>query len=564
MKKLIPLSLLVFFVPYDVCTQSFSWVGSMGGANTDKGFGITTDASGNSYTTGLFSGNADFDPGAGVLNISSIGTTDIFIQKTGPSGNLVWVKNIGGATFGCGGYGIATDHQNNIYITGYFGGTVDFDPGAGSFNLTSGGSDDVFLLKLDDAGNFLWANAMGGNKSDIGLAVATDPSGDVIITGYFEGTADFDPTGGVSNLTSAGFIDIFIQKTDASGNFLWANSIGGAGFEEGHALATDSSGNVIVTGYFEKTADFDPGAGTSSLTSNGGADIYVLKLDPTGAFLWATHFGSASDDGGHSIATDFKGNIYTTGYFAGTTDFDPGPGTLSLFPKGSTDFFVQKSDPSGNFLWANATGGTSTDLGAGITTDATGNMYLAGYFRQTVDFDPGPDTVSVTAAGGLDIFVLKSDSAGNLLWVKTAGGTSGEAAEAVAVDDMGNVYTTGHYTETVDFDPGAGTASRTAVGSNDIFILKLGEFADKISDNAWNHNFRLYPNPSSGKFRITSAENLVEAEVNVLDMAGKLVLRQSFQNTTEMELILDVSPGIYFIEIVGSKGRAVLISNVIE
>ncbi|MEZ4771866.1 MAG: T9SS type A sorting domain-containing protein [Bacteroidia bacterium] len=555
---------LLLFAGNQSFGQNFSWAGSMGGANTDKGYSITTDAAGNTYTTGYFTGTADFDPGAGVLNITSIGATDIFIQKTGPSGDLIWVKNIGGAALSCGAYDIASDNQNNIYVTGYFGGTVDFDPGAGTSTLTSHGSEDVFLLKLDDSGNFLWANAMGGNKSDIGLSVATDPSGDVFITGYFDGTGDFDPGAGVYNLTSAGFIDIFVQKTDASGNLLWAVSIGGTGFEEGHAMATDGLGNVFVTGYFEKTVDFDPGAGGFPLTTNGGADVYILKLDPAGSLLWATSFGSGSDDGGLSIATDLHGNVYTTGFFAGIADFDPGAGTVNLTTKGSIDIFVQKSDPSGNFLWANSTGSTSSDSGEGVTTDAEGNMYLVGYFRQTVDFDPGPDTASFTAVGSLDIFVQKLDSAGNLLWVKTLGGTSGEVAEAVAVDMMGNVYVTGHYTETVDFDPGAGTASHTSMGSNDIFILKLGEVADKITDNLWLHNFQLYPNPSTGKIRISSTENLVEAGVNVLDISGKLIQHQTFRNTAEMELNLRVPAGIYFIEITAAQGRAVLVANVIE
>ena len=163
-------------------------------------------------------------------------------------------------------------------------------------------------------------------------------------------------------------------------NFEWAKSFGGTSTDQGYSIALDSSGNVYTTGRFQGTADFDPGAGTNNLTAQGDYDVFIQKLDPSGNFLWAKSFGGTSYDVGYSIALDASGNIYTTGLFGGTVDFDPGAGTNNLTAQGNFDVFIQKLDPSGNFLWAKSFGGTSYDVGYSIALDASGNIYTTGYF----------------------------------------------------------------------------------------------------------------------------------------------------------------------------------------
>ncbi|PHX82007.1 MAG: hypothetical protein CK539_06890, partial [Flavobacteriales bacterium] len=188
---------------------------------------------------------------------------------------LQWAKAMGGSSSDfsiC----IALDGSGNVYTTGYFGGLADFDPGAGVANLTSAGSTDIFISKLDASGNFVWANAMGGIGDDGGYSIALDGSGNVYTTGLFRGTADFDPGAGLANLTSSGTYDIFISKLDASGNFVWAKAMGGTGSESvGGSIALDGSGNVYTAGYFLGTVDFDPGAGLANLTSSGIYDIFI-------------------------------------------------------------------------------------------------------------------------------------------------------------------------------------------------------------------------------------------------------------------------------------------------
>src|SRR5262249_47886409 len=196
---------------------------------------------------GLFSVTVVFDLGPGTSNLTSMGgSTDMFISKLDSNrGDFVWARSLGGS-FIDNGTGIAVDGQGNVYTTGNFSDTVDFDPGPGTFNLTGVvPSNDIFVSKLDPSGNFLWSGSTGGFCNDVDLGIAADGSGNVYTTGFFSDTADFDPGPGTFNLTSAsaGIDDVFVSKLDPSGNFVWARSLGGSGIDDGTGLAVDGQGN---------------------------------------------------------------------------------------------------------------------------------------------------------------------------------------------------------------------------------------------------------------------------------------------------------------------------------
>ena len=449
----------------------YSWAGSMGGTSADRGYSVAVDSSGNVYTTGFFNDTVDFDLGVGTANLTSAGSTDIFISKIDSSGAYVWAKKIGG-TSNDEVYSIAVDASGNVYTTGYFTGTADFDPGAGTANLTSTGSSDIFISKLDSSGAYVWAVKIGSAFGDQGNSIAVDTSGNVYTTGFFGSTADFDPGAGTANLTPVGSGDTFISKLDSSGAYVWAKQIGSTSNDQGNSIAVDTSGNVYTTGYFNGTGDFDPDAGTANLTSSDD-DIFVSKLDSSGAYVWARKMGGISSDYGNSIAVDSSGNVYTTGFFIDTADFDPGAGTANLTPAGSAEIFISKLDSSGANVRAKQFGNTGNDRAFSIAVDTSDNVYTTGFFEGTVDFDPNAGIVDVISNGGKDIFISKLDSSGLYVWVKQLGGISDEFGYSVAVDASNNVYTEGYFEGTADFDPGAGTANLTSAGSTDIFVLKL-------------------------------------------------------------------------------------------
>ncbi len=383
------------------------WAHAIGAAGTDECYGIAFDDSTNVYITGSFSGTVDFDPGVGTSNLTSSGLCDIFVCKLDSSGSFAWARAMGGASANEGGWGIAVDGSGSVYISGDFGGTADFDPGAGTYNLTSAGTQDIFVSKLDSSGNFVWAKRMGAASNDMARGLVLDGSNNVYTVGWFWNTVDFDPGAGTQNLTAAGLNDTFVCKLDSSGGFVWAKAVGGVGNDGSEYVALDSGGNVYVTGDFGSTADFDPGAGTYNLTSAGGQDAFVLKLDSSGSFVWAKRVGAANNDRCKAVTLDSSNNLYTVGGFWNTVDFDPGAGTYNLTAVGLNDAYVLKLDSSGGFVWAKAVGGGGNDGLWGVALDSTGNVYASGDFGGTADFDPGAGTYNLTSAGGQDVCVLK-------------------------------------------------------------------------------------------------------------------------------------------------------------
>ena len=386
--------------------------------------------------------------------------------------NFVWAKSMGGNGAAVFGQAIAIDAFGNVYTTGIFQNTIDFDPGLSTNNLTSAGGDDIFISKLDASGNFVWAKSMGGTSSSWGLSIVNDPSGNVYTAGYFSGTVDFDPSATTYNLTSTGGQEIFIVKLNASGNFVWAKKMGGTSGDWGYSIDVDASGNVYSTGYFQGTADFDPGATSYNLTSSGLKDIFISKLDGAGNFMWAKSIGGTSNDYGYSIAIDASGNVFTTGYFQDTADFDPGAATYNLTTAGNEDIFISKLDASGNFIWAKKMGGTLTDQGSSLSFDIFSNVYITGYFQGTADFDPGAATHNLVSAGFNDIFISKLDASGNFEWAKRMGSNGNDNGWSI-VYSQSNIYSSGIYQGTVDFDPGAGSYNLTSAGTLSMFISKL-------------------------------------------------------------------------------------------
>ncbi|SKB12493.1 conserved hypothetical protein [Planktothrix sp. PCC 11201] len=459
--------------------NSYIWAKNLGGSGDDVGYDITVDSAGNVYTIGFFNGTVDFDPSAGIFNLTAARANEKFITKFDSNGNFVWAKPLIGDTDDTNGLSsIRVDNLGYIYTTGRFLGTIDFDPGAGVFNLaaTPGGQEDSFISKLDSNGNFVWAKQLGGTLGDFVYDITVDSLGNVYTTGNFEGTADFDPGVGVFNLTSAGLGDIFISKLDSNGNFVWARQQGGIDNDLSTRIVLDSLGNIYTTGSFTGIGvDFDPGLGNSNTNSLGNPDVFVSKLDSNGNFIWVKTLGGTNNDSSTGLVLDSLDNVYTVGIFQGTGDFDPGAGVTGFTSfAGSNDIFISKLDSSGNFVWAKQQGGIGDDVPFDIALDSLGNVYNTGRFPGTADFDPGVGVFNLTSAGQGDIFISKLDSNGNFVWARQQGGTADDSPRSITVDNLGNVYTTGWFNGVADFDSSAGTVNLTSNGGVDIFISKLG------------------------------------------------------------------------------------------
>ena len=310
----------------------FVWAKQIGGNTNTSALGwrdMKIDKRG-VYIIGAFGGTIDVDPGPATINMSPIGTPNaMLIERLDTAGNYLWAKQINGGS----ALGLYVDTFSNLYLTGAFNNTVDFDPDAPIAHLVSNGNSDIFIAKLDSLANYQWARAVGGPGSDMAQGIAVDNFGNVIVTGYYAGgTVDFDPGLGVYNITGSSR-DMFTLRLRGNGDFAWAKSVSPMGNDDGRAVTTDTQGNVYTTGEFFSPADFDPGPGVYEL--QGG--VYVQKLDSAGNFVWARSWDA---DIPGWIGMDYSGDIYVTGSFNGVVDFDPGPGVFTL--NGSNAGFIQK------------------------------------------------------------------------------------------------------------------------------------------------------------------------------------------------------------------------------
>jgi len=367
-----------------------------------------------------------------------------------------WVKGAGGTGLD-NSESISVDADGNSYVIGYFKETATF----GATTLTSSGGYDIFVAKIDTDGNWQWAKQAGGIVSDYGSSISVDADGNSYVTGEFAGTATF----GAFTLTSSGGSDIVVAKLDADGNWLWVKQAGGSVSNWGSSISVDADGNSYVIGQFKETATF----GATTLTSSGGYDIFVAKIDTDGNWQWAKQAGGSSADSGYGIRVDADGNSYVTGYFTGTATF--GATTLTSTSSVDYDIYVAKIDTDGNWQWAKQAGGSGFDNGNSISVDANGNLYVIGRFSVTATFG----ATTLTCEGNEDVFVAKLDADGDWLWVKGAGGIANDDGFGISVDADGNSYVTGYFEETATF----GADSLTSSGGSDVFVAKMD------SDGNW-------------------------------------------------------------------------------
>jgi hypothetical protein len=456
------------------CLEEMNLTGSNGGTGGDGAGGMAgTGATGATGGSSSMGGSGMGGSGGGGVVL-------------GP-----WSKSFGNEYLDGAG-DTAVDSAGNVVVTGNFGGTADF--GGGPLN-TANGSYDTFVAKLDSSGNHVWSKRFGDKNPQYPVAVAIDGAGNVVVTGPFQGTVDF----GGGPLTSAHSNDIFVAKLDSSGDHLWSKRFGGAGYQQGCAVAIDSAGNVVVAGEFESTVDF----GGGPLTSAGSYDIYVAKLDANGDHVWSKRFGDAEGQNAISMAIDSAGNVAITGQMNGTVDFGDGP----LAGAGGTSIYVAKLDPNGDHVWSKRFENANGQSALATAVDSAGNVAITGYMNGTVDFGGGP----LTGAGGTDIFVAKLDPNGNHVWSKRFGDANDQEALSIAIDTAGNVVITGKFFSVVDF----GGGPLTSAGDSDIFVAKL----DPNGDHLWSTRF--------GDWKFQAAYS------TAIDSAGNVVITGNFEGTVD-------------------------------
>jgi gliding motility-associated-like protein len=364
-----------------------------------------------------------------------------------------------------GGYGITTDRRSNVYITSSFQDTTDFDLDTSDYIIPNG-TASAFVLKLDANGKFKWARAFKSTYVG-GFDIKVDINSNVYTVGCFNNTVDFDPGSGVYNLTSAGgHYDVFVSKLDSNGNFIWAKRIGSKKEDRAHSLAFDRWGNLVIAGFFSDSCDFDPGTSQYILPTNGAKDAFILKLDTAGNFIWAKSAGGPGDDVAYSVAVDSKNKVIAVGDFQHQVDFDPNAGVSNKLTAGGKDIFVWKLDSNGVLNWTQTMGGANNDYCKSVAIDTANNIYSTGAFQWVSDMDPSNASNNLTAIGPEDQYVTKLNELGDFVWARSIGGKFSTWGHSIAVSKAGNIHTTGHFKDSVDFNPMAGTYIMDALWNN--------------------------------------------------------------------------------------------------
>lgn len=383
--------------------------------------------------------------------------------------------------------GVAVDPQDAVVLTGQLAGSADFGGGA----LASAGSMDLFVAKLDASGKHAWSKRFGDAGSQTGMSIATDGQGNVIVAGYFDGTVDF----GGGPLTSAGSIDIFVAKLDAQGNHVWSKRFGDAGPQAGTVVKATPAGEVVLVSALGGAVDF----GGGPLTSAGGFDIGVVKLDADGNHVWSRRFGNETEQAANGLALDSAGNVLLTGMFLGTVDFGGGP----LTDPDEGDVFVLKLNASGEHVWSKQFGAPGSQFGYEIAADKADNIIVAGTFFDDFDMGAGP----LVNENDEDIFVAKLDPAGNVVFSRAFGDDAQQTVTGLAVDGDGNIVMTGSLDTDTGVDFGGGPL--VSSGGSDALAVKF----DGTGKTLWSLRFGDAPDQEGNDVAVDSAGNVLLAGV---------------------------------------------------
>jgi hypothetical protein len=454
-------------------------IGSIG---PDFARAVATDAAGNSYVDGYFSGSVDFDAGSGATVRSAIGLYDIAVASYASDGSFRWVSVIGG-TGADVPYAIKLAPDGALYVTGYItAGAI-----CNGHVLRNAGGSDVLLMRISAAGTCDWAITMGGTGDDEGHDLVVDANGDVLVTGSFSGTASFRPDSGAALLISRGGTDGFVARYGADGTFKSVVQFGGTGDDAGNAIALRTDGDFVIGGVFSGTATFGSTLAPLLLASQGGLDYFVARLAPTLGLEWAIRGGGPGNDqvnsGGIIAGTD--GLIYVAGTFTGTANI----GGAVAVSHGDADVFLAAFDGTGTWVGFTRTfGGPGTDGVSAFARDASGNLYLAGYFQGTVDFDPGAGVHLVAGlgtGGAADGYVLSLTPAGDFRWVVPisaliAGDMNFCIASGISLASDGTIWTVGRFFGVVDFALGGTAVIRQSVGDADQFVVRYDQATGAI------------------------------------------------------------------------------------
>lgn len=533
----------------------------------DYSFDVITDDENNIYITGYFLDTVDFDPGPG----ESIYYYDdyskaMYLAKFSASGELIWVITAGDSYYAAQGAALQFDNDGNILLTGWIFGEVDLDPGVGEAmtgNTVSGSALAMFAAKYSADGDYLTSFATGGYYNTEGKQIFADADNNIIVIGTYKDEVDFDPSGAEATLTAENFYgELFFATYSPTGNFISVKGItaepSANNFDFGNFVAKDADDNFYVTGMFNETCDFDPGASVTEITTET-KDIFFAKYDVEFNLQWVKQIKTTDDEGygeTHAIAIDDAGNIYLAGWYRREIDADPSSGEFILENTHDEvdDMFFAKYSPAGEFIWAKTIGGEGYDYARNILVDEDGLVYVSGDFYHAVDFDPGAGTAVLQDADDTEtMFIALYDNNGNYL---NASAIESETFGTgllynMHFDNAGDILITGVISGVNDFDCTEDEFLLTSNGDYDLFLAKYDSIIAlpvAVHEIEMDPAF-IFPNPASEIISVQLPGNMQHAEIVLYDASMRRL--QEF-STDEKQITLPVkqyAEGLYFLSV---------------
>jgi hypothetical protein len=429
------------------------WSKTFGDKNLQTGSDIAIDpTTGDFVIVGQFSGIVDFGGGP----MASTGGSDIFVAKLGPLGEFRWSKRFGDAS-SQEANAVVIDQAGMIYVGGEMSGSVDFGDGV---VVTSVGSDDAFVAKFDPDGNVQWEKLLGDTSTQEVARMAVTKAGQIVVGGNFSGSIDF----GNGPIAAAGSQDAFVMKLDSSGFVGASRAFGGPDFDDLTAIDVDAMDNIAVTGTFSGAMTVGP---NMVLTSAGSNDVFVAKLSPVAAVMWAKNWGDATSQEATDVHFAPNGDVLLAGTLTGSINF--GGVDLSA-PPDATHLYLARLDGSGAHVWSTVFGGPlSTGFAARIAIDEVkSHILVAGFFDDTVDFGGGP----FVSSGDYDAFVARLLPDGKHVASRSFGGLKSDGVFAIDLLPTGDPIIAGVHLGTFDLGGGPLEVTGTELDPN-VFVARL-------------------------------------------------------------------------------------------
>ncbi|HTF03817.1 MAG TPA: T9SS type A sorting domain-containing protein [Bacteroidia bacterium] len=532
------------------CIQSFAQMqlmiasGTQGfGNNWDAAASVTYDTQENIYVTGYFASDSIT---FGNITLHNQGGADMYIVKYDLVLNVQWALSIGGSG-GEYGQGITADSSNNIIVVGNFE-SASIVMGNDTLVNHAAGTPDMFIARIDVNGNFLWARNEGGTNYDNCGGVDMNPvNGDIYVAGaYYLSDMIIEN----DTFVNRGGYDMILMKFDLAGNYLWAQDGGGNLNDLGNGVAWDASSNhVVVSGGFAGDSLIFPNGDTLVNAFSGQPDIFVVKYDPSGNFVWSRRAGAADNDHSVSVDVDGNGQVYVAGHYH-SLSFVVGNDTL--VNQGMGDAFLIAYDINGNPLWAKTAGGMDHDFGYHVWVDNGNRIYFSGmYMSSSITF--GSFTHNNMMMGMEDLFLTMYAPWGFESGSLTGGGMGADYVASL-VSNIAGIYMVGGFTSTTLW-AGSATLTNTDPSGNTGDAMVLTSFIPlNMTEPIDENNFSVYPNPGTGVFNFVNPQN-ENVRVEIFNAIGQQVYISENNSAATFAVDLSGEPaGIYFAKMLTAEG----------